>query len=142
MPGSWVRPGRLSERVIGGSNATVKLAPFRAHIRDQCQDAGAQPLGSLREQGVNLMLKHTSSLPEGEPALRQDRAPLVEQALPVPNRPRAGPMQGLPIALILARQFNEPHRRTHGSPSDGLRVTVVVFSAPSRKAAQIRATSV
>ena len=95
MSGLGVCPDKLGKLRIQGSDTAVEFAPLGTHVGDQLVDAGAQPLGSLRDQGIDLAFEHASSLREGDPALQQDRAQLVEQCLPDPNHPRAGPVQGL-----------------------------------------------
>ena len=77
--GSRVGAGKVGELRIQGGDAAVELAPFGAHVRDQLEDARAQPIGPLRDQRVDLALENTPPLRVGDPTLEQDRTQLVEQ---------------------------------------------------------------
>ena len=61
------------------------------------------------------------------PPFEQDRTQLIDQSRALPHQAVSRSMQRLHVELVLALQFNEPHRRARRRLGDPLGVTIVVL---------------
>ncbi len=119
---------RADEFGVEGRDPAVELGPLRAGVGAKQHHPRAQLSSSLfvHQYGQELF-ELPLALRSDEAALQQNGAQLIDQSRPLADQTVSRSVKRLHVELILALQFDEPHRRARRGFRDPLGVAIVVL---------------
>ena len=113
---------------VESRDPSIKLGPLRASVGDEHDHPWAQACSALLiHQDAQKLLELPLALRRDHPALKQNGAQLIDQSRPLADQPISRSMKRLHIELVLALQFDKPHRRPRRRFRDPLGVAIVVL---------------
>ena len=119
---------RADELSIEGCDPSIEFHPLRASVFDERDHSRAQSNSSLFvHQYSQELLELPLALRSDESALQQNGAQLIDQSRPLADQTVPRSVKRLHVELILALQFDEPHRRARRRLRDPLGVAIVVL---------------
>lgn len=107
-----VLPGECYEFCVQRLDLLVKHSPFVPQFDDQAADTRRQDLISFGKETVQSALELHAACGEYDTSLKKNGTQLIDQGRSLRNQPGSNPMQRLDIQLLLALQFDKPHRRS------------------------------
>src|SRR6266498_1438713 len=110
-----------------GLDALIEPAPVASQVLDDVHHAWRQDIGGRGQDARQLSTQEALPLPDGDAALQQESADLVDDASALAHQSLTHPMQRLQVELIGGLRRYELHRWPLHRLGDRLRVAEVVL---------------